>query len=270
MINDIVHMDGSSWIASKVISLRTPPPGDGWHLMAARGIDGQRGTDGKNGSTGQVGHGVSVGGESGEVLVKASSEDYDTRWSRITPYYIGAANIDHRHDIADIRDLEGRLAMSSPKGHTHSADQISGLKELLDTKVSARHQHAPEDISHGPMSVQTLTVSDGTPIIYLRNNDSGDTAAIENTHGSLNVLSSGGVSIVINGRGVANISQNSLSVDGDVVGYNVRCTNLFLTGPINFKTGMSGNRGQVCWDNDYLYLNIGKGIWKRIRLEEIP
>jgi len=268
MINDIVHQDGSSWVATKVISLRNPPPSEGWLLVAAKGNDGSSGRDGREGSVGKCGAGVSVGGESGEVLVKNSSNDYDTRWSRITPYYIGAASIDHRHDISDVRDLEGRLSMASPKGHVHSADQITGLKELLDAKVSARHMHLPEDIAYGPMSAQSLTVSDLNPLIYLRNNDSGDTAAIENNNGTVQVLCSGGVSIVVNGHNAVNIGSKSLSVDGDMIATKVRCSSLFMSGPTTFKIGMSGDKGQFCWDNDYLYLNIGKGIWKRIRLEE--
>lgn len=156
----------------------------------------------------------------------------------------------------------------SPKNHAHTVDQVLGLNDILNTKASAKHSHLLEDISFGPMSVQSLTVSDGLPAIYLRNNAHGDTASIETDRGNLNVLSSGGVSIVINGNNVANISKGGLSVDGSVVGYNVRCSNLFLNGPITPKTG-NGEKGQLCWDSEYLYLCIGKGIWKKIRLEEL-
>ena len=47
------------------------------------GVDGLPGRDGTNGINGQDGVGVPIGGTTGQVLSKASNEDFDTRW--VTP-----------------------------------------------------------------------------------------------------------------------------------------------------------------------------------------
>jgi hypothetical protein len=51
-------------------------------------------------------------------------------------------------------------------------------------------------------------------------------------------------------------------------GINAGPSGLIISGPVTPKNG-NGDKGQLCWDSEYLYLCIGKGIWKKIRLEEL-
>ena len=60
---------------------------DGEHLRQRRlevvEISGYAGPQGVQGSQGDAGEGVPAGGTAGQVLAKASNDDYDTEW--VTP-----------------------------------------------------------------------------------------------------------------------------------------------------------------------------------------
>jgi hypothetical protein len=47
------------------------------------GANGQNGANGVAGETGPAGPGIAVGGTTGQILTKASTNDYDTQWSTI-------------------------------------------------------------------------------------------------------------------------------------------------------------------------------------------
>lgn len=271
MTNDIVFWDGCSWAASKVVTINCPPPNDGWLLCAAKGRDGSSGRDGRDGSEGKIGPGVPAGGTNNQVLLKQSESDYDTRWGCITATQIGAANEQHRHSMDDVIGLGFAMSALASKRHLHSISDIAGLKESLETKCTARHKHDVEDIASGDMTMRSIALSNSEPTITLRNNESGEVSSIKQTMwGTLNIVSSGGLSITIGDSSIVHAGRNGVSIDGSMVANSIKAgfDGLIISGPITPKTG-NGEKGQLCWDSECLYLCIGKGIWKKIRLENM-
>jgi hypothetical protein len=271
MTNDIVLADGCSWAASKVISINCPPPSDGWILCAAKGRDGSAGRDGRDGSEGKIGPGVPVGGTSNQVLVKQSDSDYDSRWGNLTPSQIGAAKERHQHGMDDVVGLQFAIGAMASRHHIHAMSDVGGLGEALDTKANANHRHIPEDIAIGDLTMRSMVLSNSEPTITLRSNESGEMSTIKQTiGGNMEIVSSGGLSITMGDVTVLRATSNGMSVSGTVMatGINAGPSGLIISGPVTPKNG-NGDKGQLCWDSEYLYLCIGKGIWKKIRLEEL-
>lgn len=73
------------------------------------GPQGIQGPTGATGATGPAGPGVAAGGTAGQVLVKASTTDYDAQWA----------------DVA------------KPMAHSHSISDVTGLQTALDAKADA-------------------------------------------------------------------------------------------------------------------------------------
>jgi hypothetical protein len=92
---DVVELNGSSYYAPTGIFSSYSPPNNGWLLVASKGDTGEAGEDGATGSagadgedgatgdTGPAGPGVAAGGTTGQILIKASEDDYDTVWEEI-------------------------------------------------------------------------------------------------------------------------------------------------------------------------------------------
>jgi len=271
MTNDIVWLDGCSWAASKVITIRTPPPGDGWILCAARGQDGSSGRDGRDGSEGKVGTGIPVGGSGGQVLLKQSDSDYDARWGTISASQVGAAKELHKHSIDDVVGLQFAISAMASRQHLHPISDVGGLGEALDRKSNTGHKHDAEDIAIGDMTMRSVLLSNAEPTITLRSNESGEMSTIKQTiGGNMRIVSSGGLSVTIGDAPLISAGRNTVSVDGTVVANIVKAGfgGMIISGPVTPKIG-NGEKGQLCWDSEYLYLCIGKGIWKKIRLEEL-
>lgn len=271
MINDIVLADGCSWAASKVISIHNPPPSDGWLLCAAKGQDGSAGRDGRDGAEGKCGTGIPTGGNGGQVLLKQSDSDYDAQWGTIGASQIGAAKESHKHSIDDVVGLHFSLSATAPKQHLHAMYDVSGLGEALDRKSNTGHKHDAEDIAIGDMTMRSVLLSSAEPTITLRSNESGEMSTIKQTiGGDMRIVSSGGLSVTIGDNPLIIAGRETVSVDGTVVANIVKAGfgGMIISGPVTPKIG-NGEKGQLCWDSEYLYLCIGKGIWKKIRLEEL-
>jgi len=79
--------DSSQWVptTSTVIGPEGPEGSPGAQgpqgPQGIQGPVGPEGPEGPEGPQGSVGEGFPVGGSEGEVLVKSSSDDYDTEWS---------------------------------------------------------------------------------------------------------------------------------------------------------------------------------------------
>jgi len=76
--------DSSQWVptTSTVIGPEGPEGSPGPQgTQGPQGIQGPVGPEGPQGPAGEDGVGIPVGGSEGEVLVKSSSDDYDTEWS---------------------------------------------------------------------------------------------------------------------------------------------------------------------------------------------
>ena len=97
--NGFVGSEGQ-WLASLV-----GPKGD----AGEAGPQGIQGPTGAAGATGPAGPGVAAGGTAGQVLVKASTTDYDAQWA----------------DVA------------KPMAHSHSISDVTGLQTALDAKADA-------------------------------------------------------------------------------------------------------------------------------------
>lgn len=103
-----------------------------------QGIQGETGPVGPPGPTGQDGAGVPGGGTSGQMLVKASNDDYDTEWTNVPE----AATVSWGEiggDIADQTDLGDALGGKSDTGHAHTLADITdaGNAAALDVGTTA-------------------------------------------------------------------------------------------------------------------------------------
>lgn len=83
------------------------------------GEDGPPGPQGERGPAGNPGEGVPPGGSPGQLLAKASAEDYDTHWVDPSPGGGSGGTTDHRE--LSHRDAEGQ----------HPIEAISGLEEEI-------------------------------------------------------------------------------------------------------------------------------------------
>ena len=81
-----------------------------------------------------------------------------------------------------------------------------------------------------------------------------------------NVLTGGLVSAT------GNVSGGNVNVTANILGSNITAnTSLVLggslRGPQVTKTGSStGTAGQICWDNNYIYVCTATNVWKRASL----
>lgn len=271
MTNDIVWLDGCSWAASKVISIHNPPPSSGWLLCAAKGNDGAAGRDGRDGANGNTGLGIPSGGSSNQVLIKRSDAENDTAWATLNANQVGAANAEHQHGIDDVVGLRFAFGSMASRSHSHTISDVGGLNESLNGKANVGHNHYAEDIAIGDLTMRSMVLSSEEPKITLRSNESGDMSTIKQSlGGNMEFISSGGLSVKIGDSTLIRAARNSISVDGKVIATSVNAgvDGLIIFGPATPKVGR-GEKGQLCWDSEYLYLCIGKGIWKTIRLEEL-
>ena len=93
-----------------------------------KGNTGAKGAQGEPGDTGPTGAGVQSGGSQGQVLVKASSADYDTTWQ--TPVQ---------------STIDAELSTTS-----ENAIQNKVVKSALDEKATSVHSHMKADITNFP------------------------------------------------------------------------------------------------------------------------
>jgi hypothetical protein len=119
------------------------------------------GQQGEPGEPGEPGVGVPAGGATGQVLAKASDDDFDTEWvdqagggsgavdsvngqtGEVVLSYedVGAAAEEHEHEISDVSGLQTALDGKAASSHTHSISNVSGLQAALDSKSGTSHTH---------------------------------------------------------------------------------------------------------------------------------
>lgn len=88
-------------------------------VVPVPGPEGPPGPQGERGPAGNPGEGVPPGGSPGQLLAKASAEDYDTHWVDPSPGGGSGGTTDHRE--LSHRDAEGQ----------HPIEAISGLEEEI-------------------------------------------------------------------------------------------------------------------------------------------
>jgi hypothetical protein len=92
---------------------------------------GPRGLKGDTGDQGDTGEGVPTGGTTGQVLGKASDDDYDWAWITLDD---GSVTWD---------DVTGKPSTFAPSAHTHPISAITSLQATLDGKVDENSAITP-------------------------------------------------------------------------------------------------------------------------------
>ena len=108
-------------------------------LTGATGPAGPQGIQGSTGATGPAGPGVADGGTTGQMLVKASSTDYDTAWAAVTSALLTGLASGSATAIAAADTLLSALAKLQAQA-TANAGAIStnsGLLAPVDRKIGA-------------------------------------------------------------------------------------------------------------------------------------
>lgn len=149
-----------------------------------KGDTGEQGPPGPAGSDGTPGPGVAAGGTSGQILTKASAEDYDTHWidpptggtsdaaflvkapiGTIVAWGGTADNIPSGWVICDGQngtpDLRGKFILGSSDAHVVGETGGSETVTLKDAEIP-KHRHTIPDSPHGSY----LTTNTGGSPVY--------------------------------------------------------------------------------------------------------
>jgi hypothetical protein len=270
MTNDIVYHDGSSYIASKVVTINTPPPADGWLVLALGGRDGKPGLLGSAGSNGQPGRGIPDGGSVGQVLCKTGNDFCDAQWRTLEAGSVGAAAAKHRHSIAEIDGLEASLGMKAKAWHEHDLDQVHGLRTELNLRAAVRHSHTSEEISPGNMRCTALSIrSNANATIAMSGADGSSGVIITHDTYETSIDSTVPVKIDVQGQEAAVFHAGKVMTPLPVF-----CRKINTTEGINLgnastpKSGSdTGQPGDVRWDTNYIYVCVARNTWRRTAIE---
>lgn len=246
---DVVLFESSSFVARKMTrgeqpSLSSPC----WSMVAAGGQSGRVGDAGANGKDGKDGAGVPVGGTVGQVLSKATGSDYDTAWATIDVSSIGASPALHKHSCSDIIDLPGMMDTKSDKGHTHSVSDLVGLDRVVESLATSGHKHFAEDITGGNLDVEAINADSivvGQTVINERMISSPDQMTIH-----------------VDGCDAISITRGIIRMNGALSVNSMRVSDKNAPS----SSDSPGVPGDICWDQSYLYICIGKNNWKRTML----
>lgn len=269
MTNDIVYHDGSSYIASKVVTINTPPPADGWLVLALGGRDGKPGQSGAAGANGQPGRGIPDGGSAGQVLCKTGGESHETEWRTLQANSVGAAAAVHGHSIEEIAGLTGSLSMKANSWHEHEIEQVHGLRTELNLRSPLQHSHKASDIAPGNLACTALSVqSDAEACISLRGSSRTSGATFVHDDEYTAIASSAPIEINVQGR-------NAIAFDSGKVmtPLPMFCRKVNTTDGINLGNASTprnwddvGQPGDVRWDTNYIYVCVAKNTWRRAAL----
>lgn len=268
MTNDVVYRDGSSYIASKVVSINSPPPGDGWLLMAAGGRDGKPGIHGSRGDSGATGPGVPVGGSSGQVLVKETGADFDTAWKTPNHAWFGAAPAEHSHPIDQVEGLEAALGRKANGWHEHDVTQIAGLGPAMQRKADLVHSHIAGDLIAGDLQMKSITVTDAEFPGILLTNQNGNASLIREPKG-LAIRDDATIRLQVGIHPEVTILKDKVMVSSILM-----CKRLHVETVINLGNAVehpqsndAGQPGDMRWDANYIYICTARNTWRRAALE---
>jgi len=114
-------------------------------LLSLKGADGEQGADGADGADGEPGQdgadgepgvGVPAGGNNGEILAKASGDDYDTEWIP-------------QIDLSPYLTISSALMTYSPVGHGHTLSDISDAGTMAEEDAADYYTAAETDVAIG-------------------------------------------------------------------------------------------------------------------------
>ena len=248
---DVVLFGSSSFVARKMTRGEQPSVSSPcWSMVAAGGQAGRVGDAGSNGRDGKDGAGVPVGGTVGQILTKTTERDHDTEWRTIDVSSLGAALASHKHSCSDIIDLPGMMDTKANAGHKHSASDIIGFSDALSRMSPAKHQHFGEDIIGGSIKA-TMVEADSVVV---------GTAIITDDM----VSSSERLTLNVNGCDAISILREGTKIDNPL---DVRQIRVFAP-RVPATSSSLGVPGEMAWDDSFIYICVGKDIWKRSALSK--
>ena len=109
-----------------------------------KGNTGAKGAQGEPGDTGPTGAGVQSGGSQGQVLVKASSADYDTTWQTPVQSTVDAELSATSENPVQNKAVKAALDNKAASLHTHTKTDITNFPETMPPSA---HSHAAEDVT---------------------------------------------------------------------------------------------------------------------------
>ena len=95
-----------------------------YQFFVAKGVDGEKGADGEKG---EAGVGIPVGGTSKQVIVKNSSNDYDTSWDSVENI-LKNAGLDLREMLSEIQVNKDNIS--------NALTDISSIRETSNSNTS--------------------------------------------------------------------------------------------------------------------------------------
>ena len=95
-----------------------------YQFFVAKGVDGEKGADGEKG---EAGIGIPVGGTSKQVIVKNSSNDYDTSWDSVENI-LKSAGLDLRGMLSEIQVNKDNIS--------NALTDISNIRETSNNNAS--------------------------------------------------------------------------------------------------------------------------------------
>lgn len=181
----------------------------------AVGPTGATGATGSQGAKGDTGPGVASGGTEGQVLFKASNDDFETSWNTVTKSQIGLGNVDNTSDTAKPVSTAQQAALDAKAPESHaSTDTIYGVGTITE------YGHLKVTASNG------LTISSGVLGLTLA------TTALSGTINSTNYnylyrtynAGSAASSAVGNAALAANTGTNNTAMGGSALTANTTGT----------------------------------------------
>jgi hypothetical protein len=154
---DLVRQGAALWLAlDERVTEQPLPASRAWALVLRSAGGAAGGGSGEPGPEGPPGVGVPAGGEAGEVLVKASGDDFDTAWAR--PFTQDEA--DTRYVLKAGDTMSGALAVEASAGGPALRVTQTGAGDALLVEDSATPDSTPFVVkADGKVGVGTLSPS---------------------------------------------------------------------------------------------------------------
>lgn len=168
-VGDSVDYQGSSYVMYVNATAGTlPTDTTKWQVLANKGATGATGSAGAAGATGPTGpagadgEGVPVGGTTGQVLAKASNDDYDTEWSSAGAGDMTAAVYDPQAIAGDVFDQDNMTDGTTNKNYTATEEtKLAGIETSADVTDAGNVGSS----IHGATAKTTPVDADTMPLI---------------------------------------------------------------------------------------------------------
>lgn len=99
-----------------------------------------------------------TGGGGGDANIVDSTIDSKSTWSS-AKIELEKANKIHKHEISDVNGLDTALSSIVPSNHKHPIDDVTDLKDTLDTKSDITHKHEISDVNGLDVALSNIVPS---------------------------------------------------------------------------------------------------------------